>query len=153
MPGTLYLGASADVCFWEVFWDDLATRPPAERRLSHKKVIERTAWTTALPAALSLVNSTHPAGLQEMGAHGGTFRGPYSVCQAWAKALREHPQKPHGILYESVRLTGGLCVALFAEYAGTFALKFENKTPLNELGSLGDLLDKYGFLPVVKTDI
>ncbi|HEU5080376.1 MAG TPA: RES family NAD+ phosphorylase [Opitutaceae bacterium] len=152
MPGTLYLGASAEICFWEVFWDDLATKPPAEHRIPHKKVMERSAWTATLPKPLSVVDILDPIGLQEMGAHGGTFRGPYSVCQDWAKALREHPEKPQGILYDSVRLAGGRCLALFAEYATDFPANFSDQTPLYTHAKLADLLEKHGFPALVRND-
>lgn len=147
MPGTLYLGETTDACFWEVFWDDLATRAPADRRLDYAKIEERSAWRAAVPSDLLLVNTLNPEGMIEIGAHGGTFRGPYSICQDWAKALRIHPAKPHGILYESVRKIGTRCLALFQEYETTHAPTFHSGVPLTHHPDLVVLLTKYGDVP------
>jgi hypothetical protein len=150
MPGTLYLGCKVETCFWEVFWDDLATRPSNERRLDYGKVAERSAWTAVMPADLVLVDTYDSKGRIEMGAHGGTFNGPYSICQQWAKALREHPLKPHGILYGSARDLGSRCLALFAEYQGTHAPTFKDGTPLVDHIGLVSILSAYGIPPVIR---
>lgn len=115
MPGTLYLGDAAETCFWEVFWDDLVSRAPAERRLDERKVRDRTLWEMPLPRQVRVVDTTSAAVLRTIGAHGGTFGGPYEMCQRWAAALRAHPSAPDGILYESARDKPHLCLALFAE--------------------------------------
>ena len=149
MRGTLYLGATIDTCFWEVFWDDLATRPPEERRIDAGKVLERSAWTASVPKGLTLVNTLDAQGMIDLGAHGGTFNGPYAICQEWAKALREHPMKPHGILYGSARNVGSKCLALFQEYEGTFAPSFSNQTPLSNHSGLAAILTQNGFPPAL----
>lgn len=147
MPGTLYIGDSVETCFWEVFWSDLATRPPAERRIDMSKITERSAWRLAATANVLLVNTFDPEGMREMSAHSGTFLGPYAICQAWAKAIREHPARPHGILYESARNRNALCVALFEERCGTVELDFTDQTPPASSRELAQLLRRYGDLP------
>ena len=114
-PGVLYLGDTPETCFWEVFWDDLVSRPPAERRLDAAKVNARRLWALNLPGALRVVDTTAAATLHALGAHGGTFLGPYANCQAWAAALRIHPTAPDGLLFASARHTDRVCLALFAE--------------------------------------
>ena len=126
----LYLGDSVDTCFWEVFWDDLVSRPVNERRLDMAKVDERSAWECVLPAPLQVVDTLAPGVLREICAHGGTFLGPYKICQMWAKALREHPTKPAGIRYESVRNKGSICLALFQERCETLGWDFGTGVPL-----------------------
>jgi hypothetical protein len=130
MPGVLYLGDSIDTCFWEVFWDDLVNRPVDERRLDMAKVDERSAWECLIPASLQVVDTLDPRVLREIGAHGGTFLGPYKICQMWAKALREHPAKPAGIRYESARNKGNVCLALFQERCESLEWDFGTSVPL-----------------------
>ncbi|HEX2101747.1 MAG TPA: RES family NAD+ phosphorylase, partial [Candidatus Synoicihabitans sp.] len=148
LPGTLYLAESPEVCFWEVFWDDLVTRAEAHRALDLAKVAERSIWTLQLPARLRVVDTFDAATLREIGAHGGTFSGPYRVCQAWAKALRQHPERPDGILYESVRHRGGRCLALFAETCEALAWEPQDQRALRECPELAALLLRYR-LPVL----
>ncbi|MDX2187828.1 MAG: RES family NAD+ phosphorylase [Opitutaceae bacterium] len=148
MPGTLYLGDSPETCFWEVFWDDLVSRPEGERRLDRAKVAERSAWEVTLPAALRVVDTFDARLLRAIGAHAGTFLGPYSTCQAWAKALREHPSKPDGLRYESARNRGSVCLALFAERCEKLPWDFGSGTVLtSHAGLAGTLATEGGLLP------
>ncbi len=114
-PGVLYLGDRPETCFWEVFWDDLVSRPATERRLDLAQVASRVLWALPLPGRLRVVDTTSAATLRAIRAHAGTFLGPYANCQSWAAALRAHPSEPDGLLYPSAREAGGLCLALFAE--------------------------------------
>jgi len=115
MPGALYLAESAATAFKEIFWDDLVSRPPKERRLDRDKIEVRSLYGCLLVAPFKVVDTTSGNTLDAMSCHGGTFGGPYSVCQEWAFALRNHKSKPAGILYESVRNKGEVCMALFQE--------------------------------------
>ena len=147
MPGTLYLGESTAVCFWEVFWDDLATRAPSDRRLDYAQVEERSAWEAVVRGDIQVVDTLDAEGMIEIGAHGGTFSGPYAICQDWAQAMRGHPSKPAGILYESVRQIGAKCLALFQEYEGSHAPAFGAGVRLIDQPDLLTLLAKYGGPP------
>lgn len=121
MPGTLYLGIDPPTCFWEVFWDDLAARSPGDRRLDDAKVTERSLWEITLPRPMRVIDTTKPETLRALSAHGGTFLGPYSICQQWAAALRVHGCAADGLIYESARNKGQACLALFAERTKTDA--------------------------------
>lgn len=140
MPGTLYVGETAEVCFWEVFWDELVTRPEDERRLDRARVDERSIWRLELPRELRLVNTLDPATLRCLEAQSGTFLGPYSICQDWAKALRSHPCRPDGILYESARHRGGRCLALFEEALESTPLSANDPKSLRAEAELTTLL-------------
>lgn len=146
MPGTLYLGDSPEACFWEVFWDDLISRPENERRLDDAKVRARSLWRIKLPAAFHIVDTTDPDTLNEIGAHGGTFSGPYAICQQWAAELRTHPANPDGLCYESARRKGRKCLALFSERTAASAWSLPGDgTPLPESAELAALLVSHGF--------
>ncbi|WP_404420698.1 RES family NAD+ phosphorylase [Nibricoccus sp. IMCC34717] len=148
MPGVLYLGDSPETCFWEVFWDDWVTRPPADRRLDRGKLEERSAWEVALPAPLRVVDTLDAKVLRALGAHGGTFLGPYVICQAWAKALREHKLKPDGIRYESARNKGSVCLALFAERCEALPWRFgKGRALMKDPGLTAALSATDGLLP------
>jgi hypothetical protein len=118
-PGVLYVGDRPETCFWEVFWDDLVARKPAERRLDAAKVSARRIWTLTLPRPLRVVDLTVAATLRAIGAHAGTFLGPYELCQRWCAVLRAHPAAPDGLRYASARDSGRTCLALFAERTAT----------------------------------
>ena len=124
MPGTLYVAQNPATAFKEVFWDDLVSRPPRERRLDRLKIEERSLYLCALPKLLEVIDATNTDTLDALSAHGGTFGGAYSICQDWAFALRAHSSKPEGILYESVRNKGNLCLALFEEHCAKLAWEF-----------------------------
>lgn len=146
MPGVLYLGDSPDTCFWEVFWDDLVSRPENERRLDDAKVKERSLWQIELPAAFRIIDTTDPDTLNSIGAHGGTFSGPYAICQQWAAAFRTHPANPDGLCYESARRKGRKCLALFSERTAASAWSVPSDgNPLPESAELADLLVSHGF--------
>jgi hypothetical protein len=146
MPGTLYLGDSPETCFGEVFWDDLVSRPVAERRLDRAKLAERSAWQVCLPAVLRVVDTLDAKVLRALGAHAGTFLGPYAVCQEWAKALRGHASLPNGIRYESARNKGSVCLALFAERCEKLPWDFGKGTPLLTHKGLAETLRTGGGL-------
>lgn len=148
MPGTLYLGDSPETCFWEVFWDDLVSRPENERRLDSAKVMERSLWQIKLPAAFQIVDTTDPDTLNAIGAHGGTFSGPYAICQQWATAFRAHPATPDGLFYESARRKGRKCLALFSERTAASAWSIPGDggdgIPLPASAELAALLVSHG---------
>jgi len=107
----------------------------------------RSAWLAVVSGDVQLVDTFNAGGMIEIGADGGTFSGPDSVCQEWARALRSHPERPQGILYESVRKIGARCLALFQEYEGTHAPSFGAGVKLIDHPDLLTLLAKYGGAP------
>ncbi len=149
MPGVLYVGDEAETCFWEVFWDDLMTRPEKDRRLDAAKVAERSVWVLSLPRKLHVVNTLEAATMHELSAPDGTFQGPYINCQRWARALRAHSDKPDGILYGSARRTGHRCLALFEERFKSDLWPTPGPgTPLLRSPELAQVVGKYGLSKV-----
>jgi RES domain-containing protein len=111
--GVLYLADRPLTAFWEIFWDDLATRPPAERRIARAKLDERRVTPCTPKRTLAVFDATDAKELRTVSASTATFSGDYGNCQAWAAELAAHPQKPEGILYPSARTLGSKCVAAF----------------------------------------
>jgi len=109
----LYLADRQVTAFWEIFWDDLATRPPAERRIARARLDERRMAPGRLKRTVAVFDATSAKQLKIVGAPTSTFSSDYGNCQAWAAALAAHPQKPEGILYPSARTLGNQCLALF----------------------------------------
>jgi hypothetical protein len=146
LPGVLYLANEPETAFWEVFWDDLMTRPDRERRLDSGKLTERKLWILTLPREIRLVNTLDAAAMHELSAPDGTFQGPYDNCQAWAAALRGHPSRPDGLLYSSARRTGHWCLALFEEaFAGVRWDVPQPGVPLLESLELAAVIGRHGY--------
>lgn len=68
--------------------------------------------------------------MKSVSAPTATFSSEYDNCQAWARALFAHPEKPDGILYPSARTAGVRCVALFAGRVSCNDITFGNRTLL-----------------------
>jgi hypothetical protein len=111
--GVLYLADAEVTAFWEVYWDDLAMRPPGERRISTAKLAARAVTRVTLSRDVRVFDTTSPHALKAVSASAGTFLGDYEVCQRWARALEAHPDRPEGILANSTRDAGARCLALF----------------------------------------
>jgi hypothetical protein len=123
----LYLADKPETSFWEIFWDDVVTRPPGDRRISKKKLQERQVCAATIKRRLRIFNATHPGALKAVSAPSPTFSGGYAQCQAWAAALLAHPSRPDGILYESARSKRAQCLALFAERVECADIHFESE--------------------------
>jgi len=115
-PGcpVLYVGDKVVTTFWETFWDDLETVPEDRRILPENKLKERRLCAVMSHREFLVFNSTNAKALRAVSANAAAFDADYAICQAWAVALLNHPQKPEGILYSSVRHNGGVCLGLFA---------------------------------------
>jgi hypothetical protein len=135
--GVLYLADAPITAFWEVFWDDLGTRAPDERRISRAKLNQRVVRTASLQRSLRVFDATNPRSLKAVSATAGTFSGGYSICKAWAKALHDHDSTPEGIAYRSTRHGDGRCLAMFAERTRCEDIAFGATTPL---GASSDIL-------------
>lgn len=110
----LYVADSRITAFWEIFWDELGTRAPGDRRIDGRKLMQRRVSRLEVEAR-RIFDATDPNTLNAASAPSAAFSGDYAKCQEWALALFEHPQKPDGILYESARTKGARCMALFDE--------------------------------------
>jgi hypothetical protein len=144
-PGTavIYLGQDPLTAFWEIFWDDLATRPPDERRIGRAKLNARRLRPVMPKRTFRLLDATNPRTLNLMSAPAGTFSGAYPVCQAWATAIARHPSRPDGILYLSARQQGGHCLALFGERVDCAAFRFDAGTAVGESSAIVNSLSEY----------
>ena len=136
--GVLYLATADVTAFWEVFWDDLGTRPPGERRISHARLNARAVCSASLQRPVAVFDATDPRSLKAVSAPTATFSGPYAVCQAWAGALATHPSEPGGLLYPSARHKDGVCLALFAARVACKDLRFGAGT---RVGDRAQILD------------
>lgn len=146
IPGILYLGDDAVTCFWEVFWDDLITRPLADRRLDHAKVDARACAQVVVPRGLRIIDTRDAEVLRTISAPHGTFQGPYTNCQAWAEAFWNHPVKVHGFLFDSARNAGGVCLALFEDRMATLNIVATAAVPLLESQSIATEITRYGLV-------
>ncbi len=111
--GVLYLGDAPATAFWELFWDELGTRRPGDRRIGKARLDEREVCAAVLGRRLQVFDATDAKAMNAVSAPSATFSTDYDTCQAWALALSAHPAKPDGILYESARSKGAKCLALF----------------------------------------
>jgi hypothetical protein len=111
--GVLYLGDTPATAFWELFWDELATRKRGDRRIGKAKLDEREICTARIGRRLRVFDATDANVMNAVSAPSATFSGDYDKCQPWALALFAHPSKPDGIIYESARAKGAKCLAVF----------------------------------------
>ncbi len=137
--GALYLADRDITAFWEVYWDDLATRPPDQRRIARAKVDERSVCRVTVVRDLSVFDATDDASLLAVSAPTATFSSDYGTCQAWAVALAAHPSKPSGIKYRSARQASGVCAAFFALRAACDDFRFG---PSKAVGASTSLVKK-----------
>jgi len=139
----IYLGQDPLTAFWEIFWDDLATRPPDERRIGRAKLNARRLRRVTPKRTLRVLDATNPRTLNLLSAPAGTFAGPYPVCQAWAAAIARHASRPDGILYLSARQQGGLCLALFGARVDCAGLAFGAATAVGDSPAIVNSLSEY----------
>lgn len=128
--GVLYLGDEPDTAFWEVFWDRIADCRHDERRVSRADLEGRGICTASIRRPLRLFNATSPRPMKSVSAPTATFSSDYGNCQAWARVLFTHPEKPDGILYPSARTSGAKCLALFVGRVSCKDITFSSSTPL-----------------------
>jgi hypothetical protein len=134
--GVLYLGGDEVTAFWEIFWDDLATRSPEDRRISRAKLNVRAICTAALQRPAHVFDATDGASLKRVSAPAATFSTSYANCQAWALALFSHPSAPEGILYASARHKTGQCLALFAGRFDCGHVGFSGSVPIADSAAI-----------------
>jgi hypothetical protein len=103
-----YLAVSAEVAFAERF-----LRNPPVRIVSLRDLEERSLTAIRAKAELRLVRM-HGPGLSQLGVTAEVSTGAdYRVSQALSRALWEHPDEPHGILYRPRHDDSALCAAIF----------------------------------------
>jgi hypothetical protein len=116
----LYLADEKETAFWEVFGADIEDMAVENRALSRKAQVEPRQWATfEVPTGLRLIDVTDEQTIHDLRANAGTFLAPYKHCQAWCRALMEHPQKLDGFIYQACRRGGAArCLALFSRPDG-----------------------------------
>jgi hypothetical protein len=130
--GVLYLADAPGTAFWEIFWDELGTRPENERRIGRAKLNQRVLRDARVQRPLQIFDATSARNLKAVSAPTATFSGDYANCQSWARALYAHPVRPDGIVFSSARHGGGLCLALFAHRTECADLEFGAATIIGD---------------------
>jgi RES domain len=112
----LYLADEKESAFWEVFGAAIEDMPVDNRSLSIKAQLEPRDWVKfSVPGGLQLIDVTKEETLHALRSNAGTWLAPYKHCQAWAKALMNHPVKLDGFIYQACRRgETARCLALFS---------------------------------------
>ena len=112
----LYLADSKETAFWEVFGAAIEDMPVDDRGLSQRMDLQPRQWIKFnLPPTLRLIDVTKPLTIHALRSNAGTWLSPYRHCQAWARALMDHPIKLDGFIFQSCRRGGDShCLALFS---------------------------------------
>jgi len=112
----LYLADQNETAFWEVFGADIEDMDVDNRALSLKAQVKPREWAYfEVPSGLRIIDVTDEQTLHDIRANAGTFLAPYKHCQAWCKALMEHPLNLDGFIYQACRRGGtSRCLALFS---------------------------------------
>lgn len=137
--GTLYAATDEHGAFIETFGESEGNTV-SQRGLSLRSISQ-----LVLEKPLQLVDLTG-SGLAHLGGAGEITAGAYSISQAWAKALFEHPEKPHGIYYRARHDQSRCSIALY--HPQSSLLKVHKTTPLDDhhfAVTLGSILDEYRF--------
>jgi hypothetical protein len=139
--GVSYVGRDEFCAFIETFGQStrirLVTRSELEKR--HLSYLTTTA-------PLSLIDLVSSGGLARIGADARLFSSTHAIAQRWSAALRDHPQKPAGLLYPARHDPPRSACALFDLPESTF--ETEDVGSLMETrhaGLLGKILDHYDF--------
>ena len=112
----LYLADNEETAFWEVFGEKIEDMPSDNRALSVKADLDSREWVDfTIDPALRLIDVTDEATLHALRSNASTWLAPYKYCQAWARAIMDHPQKIDGFVYQACRRGAtARCLALFS---------------------------------------
>jgi hypothetical protein len=106
--GVLYAGMDEHCSFIETFGQSTGIRVVTrsaleERHLSYLKAKQ----------PLLLIDLARSGGLARIGADTRLLSGSHAIAQRWSAALRDHPVRPHGILYPARHDVARYACALF----------------------------------------
>lgn len=130
--GVLYAAPALEGAFVETFMQELG-----RTSISLKELHERP---------IALIRATRPLRFLDLYAKGGQMRpgldgrictGSYAVAQAWSDALRNHLEKPDGILFPSRHELSLPSCAIFEQAAKD--LEWEHWGSLDEAGHAAEL--------------
>ncbi|HKB91368.1 MAG TPA: RES domain-containing protein [Opitutaceae bacterium] len=112
----LYLADEKETAFWEVFGADIEDMPIDNRALYAKAQLQPREWIRfEVPSGLRLIDVSNETTMHALRSNAGTWLAPYKHCQAWAKALMDHPLKLDGFIYQACRRgETARCLALFS---------------------------------------
>ena len=111
----LHLADEKETAFWEAFGGEIEDMPVDNRALMKKTQIETRGWVSfEVPAGLRLINITDEDTIRALRSNASTWLAPYKHCQAWARALMNHPMRFDGFIYQSRRGSTARCLALFS---------------------------------------
>jgi RES domain len=100
--------------------------------------------TTTVP--LTLIDLVSSGGLDRVGADARLFSGSHAIAQRWSAALRDHPQKPAGLLYPARHDPPRSACAFFDLSESTFETETVGSLmETRHAGLLGKILDHYDF--------
>jgi len=134
----LYLAPSKETAFWECFGDELNDLVPEDRGLPERS-LEIRYWVKFEIPSLTAFDGSNPPALRTVGADGGTFLGPYSITQQWAKFFMEDPPIFDGLLYRSRLNSDQKCLGVFGRP------QFQKMNAIKAT-VIGDLLNDADFL-------
>jgi hypothetical protein len=141
--GTMYLATDIFGAFRETIGAMSSYRLVSEANLSSRCLSIVTA-----DCALDLADLSG-AGLTWIGADARLTTGSYSVAQAWAKALWEHPRHVDGLYYRSRYDPSRFCIVLFSDRVTTESLTAKpiNQNFLDDLfvDRLIEILNEYDY--------
>lgn len=126
--GVLYLGANPVTCFWESgLGRDLNARMPDDMTISESDLKSRFQYRVKIePKGLRIFNASDAGARRSIGAKtAACFSADHAMSRKWAKSL--HDAGADGILYESIRHSPGLCLALFQTGASKVSLSKTRK--------------------------
>lgn len=110
--GVLYAAPSLEGAFVETFMQELG-----RTSVSLKELQERPVALIHANRPLRFVDLHAKGGQMRLGLDGRICTGSYTVAQTWSDALRDHPEKPDGILFPSRHELSVPSCAIF-EHAG-----------------------------------
>jgi RES domain len=112
----LHLADSKETAFWEVFGAKIEDMPVDNRALYAKAQLQtRKFIELEVEHVLRLVDVTQEKTIHDLRSNAGTWLAPYKHCQAWARALMDHPKKFDGFIYQACRRGAtARCLALFS---------------------------------------
>ena len=114
-PGNpvLYLAASWQTAFYEVFGDNLNDMIPEDRAIAQAELDDRQWVEYEIADPLATFDVTDAGSQRQIGADGATFRVPYGITQPWALGLHAHPGGIAAMEYASRLNDPHLCLAVF----------------------------------------
>lgn len=135
--GVLYAGLTLRGALAETL-----LRNPQRLMVAMTDIVGRSVSVLVSDRPLRIVR-LYGTGLQTVGTDNSISTGPYEPCGLWSDALRDHPDRPDGLAYQSRHDSSEICLAIFEK--ADFRLKTQETHPLSSiLRDVAAVLDSYG---------